>query len=103
MNVNVIEDKVNILCEVKTMTNFEHIKQMSVEEMANKIEIDKAIDDLFEKEIILKDNNKIENKDESDADVKEDDEAEDTDDRKISRHLIDTSKINSSDDEERTE
>ena len=34
------------------------------EEMANKIEIDKAIDDLFEKEIILKDNNKIENKDE---------------------------------------
>ena len=34
MNVNVIEDKVNILCEVKTMTNFERIKQMSVEEMA---------------------------------------------------------------------
>ena len=46
---------------------------------------------------------KIENKDESDAEVKEDDEAEATDDRKISRHLIDTSKINSSDDEERTE
>ena len=37
MNVNVIEDKVNISLEVKTMTNFEHIKQMSVEEMANKI------------------------------------------------------------------
>ena len=34
MSVNVIEDKVNILCEVKTMTNFEHIKQMSVEELA---------------------------------------------------------------------
>ena len=34
MNVNVIEDKVNILCEVKRMTNFEHIKQMSVKEMA---------------------------------------------------------------------
>ena len=46
---------------------------------------------------------KIENKDESDAEVKEDDEAEATDDRKISRHLIDTSKINSLDDEEKTE
>ena len=34
MSVNVIEDKVNILCEVKTMTNYERIKQMSVEEMA---------------------------------------------------------------------
>ena len=34
MNVNVIEDKVNILCEVKTMTNFERIKQMSAKEMA---------------------------------------------------------------------
>lgn len=46
---------------------------------------------------------KIENKDESDAEVKEDDEAEASDDRKISRHLIDTSKINSSGDEEKTE
>ena len=35
MNVNVIEDKVNILCEVKIMTNYERIKQMSVEEMAS--------------------------------------------------------------------
>ena len=35
MSVNVIEDKVNILCEVKRMTNYEHIKQMSVEEMAS--------------------------------------------------------------------
>lgn len=34
MNVNGIEDKVNILCEVKRMTNFEHIKQMSIKEMA---------------------------------------------------------------------
>ena len=34
MNVNVIEDKVNILCEVKIMTNYEHIKQMSTKEMA---------------------------------------------------------------------
>ena len=34
MNVNVIEDKVNILCEVKTMTNFECIKQMSAKDMA---------------------------------------------------------------------
>ena len=34
MNVNVIEDKVNILCEVKTMTNYERIKQMSTKEMA---------------------------------------------------------------------
>ena len=34
MNVNVIEDKVNILCEVKTMTNYERIKQMSAKEMA---------------------------------------------------------------------
>ena len=34
MSVSVIEDKVNILCEVKRMTNFEHIKQMSVKEMA---------------------------------------------------------------------
>ena len=34
MSVNVIEDKVNILCEVKTMTNYERIKQMSIEEMA---------------------------------------------------------------------
>lgn len=34
MSVNVIEDKVNILCEVKRMTNYERIKQMSVEEMA---------------------------------------------------------------------
>ena len=34
MSVNVIEDKVNILCEVKRMTNFERIKQMSAKEMA---------------------------------------------------------------------
>ena len=34
MSVNVIEDKVNILCEVKRMTNFERIKQMSIKEMA---------------------------------------------------------------------
>ena len=34
MNVNVIEDKVNILCEVKKMTNYERIKQMSTKEMA---------------------------------------------------------------------
>ena len=34
MSVSVIEYKLNILSEVKTMTNFEHIKQMSVEEMA---------------------------------------------------------------------
>ena len=34
MNVNVIEDKVNILFEVKRMTNYERIKQMSVEKMA---------------------------------------------------------------------
>ena len=34
MNVNVIEDKVNILCEVKRVTNFERIKQMSTKEMA---------------------------------------------------------------------
>ena len=34
MNVNVIEDKVNILCEVKRMTNYERIKQMSTKEMA---------------------------------------------------------------------
>ena len=34
MSVNVIEDKVNILCEVKRMTNFEHIQQMSVKKMA---------------------------------------------------------------------
>ena len=34
MSVNVIEDKVNILCEVKKMTNFERIKQMSTKEMA---------------------------------------------------------------------
>ena len=34
MNVNVIEDKVNILCEVKKMTNYERIKQMSDKEMA---------------------------------------------------------------------
>ena len=37
MSVNVIEDKVNILCEVKRMTNFEYIKQMSVKEMARLI------------------------------------------------------------------
>ena len=35
MNVNVIEDKVNILCEVKRVTNYECIKNMSVEEMAS--------------------------------------------------------------------
>ena len=34
MSVNVIEDKVNILCEVRIMTNFERIKQMSTKEMA---------------------------------------------------------------------
>ena len=34
MNVNVIEDKVNILCEVRRMTNYERIKQMSAKEMA---------------------------------------------------------------------
>ena len=34
MSVNVIEDKVNILCEVKRMTNYERIKQMSAKEMA---------------------------------------------------------------------
>ena len=34
MSVNVIEDKVNILCEVKRVTNYERIKQMSIEEMA---------------------------------------------------------------------
>ena len=34
MSVNVIEDKVNILCEVKRMTNYERIKQMSTKEMA---------------------------------------------------------------------
>ena len=34
MSVNVIEDKVNILCEVKRMTNYECIKQMSAKEMA---------------------------------------------------------------------
>ena len=34
MSVNVIGDKVNILCEVKRVTNYERIKQMSVEEMA---------------------------------------------------------------------
>ena len=33
--MNVIEDKVNILCEVKRVTNYERIKQMSVEEMAS--------------------------------------------------------------------
>ena len=32
--MNVIEDKVNILCEVKRVTNFERIKQMSTKEMA---------------------------------------------------------------------
>lgn len=37
------------------------------EEVANKIEIDKAIDDLFDKEIILKDNNKIEDNNEVDS------------------------------------
>ena len=35
MSVNVIEDKVNILCEVKTMTNFDCIKQMSQIELAS--------------------------------------------------------------------
>ena len=35
MSVNVIEDKVNILCEVKTMTNFERVKQMSKIELAS--------------------------------------------------------------------
>ena len=34
MSVSVIEDKVNILCEVKKMTNYERIKQMSTKEMA---------------------------------------------------------------------
>ena len=34
MSVNVIEDKVNILYEVKRMTNYERIKQMSTKEMA---------------------------------------------------------------------
>ena len=34
MSVSVIEDKVNILCEVKRVTNFERIKQMSTKEMA---------------------------------------------------------------------
>ena len=34
MSVNVIEDKVNILCEVKRVTNYERIKQMSTKEMA---------------------------------------------------------------------
>ena len=34
MSVSVIEDKVNILCEVKRMTNYERIKQMSTKEMA---------------------------------------------------------------------
>ena len=34
MSVNVIEDQVNILCEVKRMTNYERIKQMSTKEMA---------------------------------------------------------------------
>ena len=34
MSVNVIEDKVNILFEVKRMTNYERIKQMSTKEMA---------------------------------------------------------------------
>ena len=35
MSVSVIEDKLNILCEVKRMTNYERIKQMSVEEMTS--------------------------------------------------------------------
>ena len=35
MSVSVIEDKVNILCEVKRVTNYERIKQMSVDEMAS--------------------------------------------------------------------
>ena len=34
MSVSVIEDKLNILCEVKRMTNYERIKQMSTKEMA---------------------------------------------------------------------
>ena len=34
MSVNVIENKVNILCEVKKMTNFERIKQMGIKELA---------------------------------------------------------------------
>ena len=34
MSVNVIEDKVNILCEVKRVTNYERIKQMSAKEIA---------------------------------------------------------------------
>ena len=34
MSVNVIEDKVNILCEVKRVTNYERIKQISTKEMA---------------------------------------------------------------------
>ena len=34
MSVSVIENKVNILCEVKRVTNFERIKQMSTKEMA---------------------------------------------------------------------
>lgn len=34
MSVSVIEDKVNILCEVKRMTNFERIKQMGIKELA---------------------------------------------------------------------
>ena len=35
MSVNVIEDKVNILCEAKRMTNYERIKQMSKIELAS--------------------------------------------------------------------
>ena len=35
MSVSVIEDKVNILCEVKTMTNFNCIKQMNQLELAS--------------------------------------------------------------------
>ena len=35
MSVSVTEDKVNILCEVKTMTNFERVKQMSKIELAS--------------------------------------------------------------------
>ena len=34
MSVNVIENKVNILCEVKKMTNFERIKQLGINELA---------------------------------------------------------------------
>ena len=34
MSVSVIEYKLNILCEVKRMTNYERIKQMSTKEMA---------------------------------------------------------------------